>query len=361
MFSERTSVGLDVHARSTTAWALDYESGEVFSERLVANTADVVAWVAALPQPAAVAYEAGPTGFVLARALDEIGVRCVVVAPSKIERPSGDRVKTDKRDARRLAKLLHLDELPAVRVPAVEQEAARDLTRARDDVRADLMRSRHRLSKLLLRQGIIYTDGKAWTAVHHHWLTGHHFEQLGLRVAYDEALETVLALEARRTRLDAAITELAGQPAWAPVVARLACMRGVSTLTAFGLAVEIGDWHRFTGSTIGAFLGLVPCEDSSGGQRRQGSITKTGNTHARRLLVEAAWHHRRPYRRPGVALRARLDQVPAPVRQRAEQGNRRLHQRWTNLDARRKRSTISAVAVARELSGWCWSLAIMED
>lgn len=171
----------------------------------------------------------------------------------------------------------------------------------------------------------------------------------------------MLALEAGRHRLDVAITELAGQPDRAPVVTRLSCLRGVGTITAFGLTVEIGDWRRFNGSTIGAFLGLVPSEDSSGDQRRQGGITKTGNTHARRLLVEAVRHHRRPYRRPGVALRSRLDQVPAPVRQRAEQGNRRLHQRWTHLDARRKRSTVSAVAVARELSGWCWSLAIMED
>ncbi|WP_411978015.1 transposase [Streptomyces phaeochromogenes] len=120
----------------------------------------------------------------------------------------------------------------------------------------------------------------------------------------------------------------------------------MSTFTAFGLAVEIGDWHRFTGSTIGSYLGLVPSEHSSGSQRRQGGITKTGNTHARRLLVEAAWHHRRPYRRPGAGLQARLDHVAAPVRQRAERGNRRLHQRWLNLDARHKRSTISVVAVA---------------
>ncbi|MFF3878565.1 transposase, partial [Streptomyces sp. NPDC001978] len=214
-------------------------------------------------------------------------------------------------DAERLAKLLRLDELPAVRVPTIEQESARDLTRARDDVRADLMSARHRLSKLLLRQGIVYSGGKAWTGAHHHWLTGHQFEYLGLRVAYDEALEAVPALEARRDRLDAAIAQLAAQPAWAPMAACLACLRGVSTLTAFGLAVEIGDWRRFTGATIGAYLGLVPTEDSSGDSRRQGSITKTGNTHARRLLVEAAWHHRRPYRRPGVALRARLEQVPA--------------------------------------------------
>jgi transposase len=360
MYSERTSVGLDVHARSTVAWGLDGVTGEVFTERLVPDTAEILAWLRRLPQPVAVAYEAGPTGFHLARALEGAGFRCVLAAPSKMERPPGDRIKTDRRDAERLARLLRLDEVPAVRMPTIEEEAARDLTRARDDVRADLMRARHRLSKLLLRHGIVYTGGKAWTAAHHRWLTGHHFDSLGTRVAYDQALEAVLALEARRDRLDAAITELARQDAWAPVVARLSCLRGVGTLTALGLAVEIGDWHRFTGSTIGAYLGLVPSEDSSGERRRQGSITKTGNTHARRLLVEAAWHHRTPYRHPGVSLRARLDQVPAPVRQRADEGNRRLHHRWTTLQARHKHSTITVVAVARELSGWCWSLATMD-
>ena len=361
MYTERTSVGLDVHARSTVAWGLDGLTGEVFAERLTPSTADVVAWLARLPGPVAVAYEAGPTGYGLARALEAAGIRCVVVAPSKMERPAGDRVKTDRRDAERLARLLRLDELPAVRVPTPDQEAARDLLRSREDTRADLMRARHRLSKLLLRHGIVYDSGKAWTGVHHQWLAAHRFESFALQTAYDEALETVLALEARRDRLDRAIHELAAQPQWAPLVARLACLRGISTLTGLGLAVEIGDWSRFTGSTIGAYLGLVPTEHSSGGQRRQGGITKTGNTHARRLLVEAAWHHRRPYRRPSVALRARLDQVPAPVRQRAELGNRRLNQRWAGLDARAKRPTISVVAVARELSGWCWSLAVMQD
>ncbi|WP_345125218.1 IS110 family transposase [Streptomyces chiangmaiensis] len=156
MFSERTSVGLDVHARTTTAWALNGETGEVFSERLDAETHNVLAWVATLPQPAAVAYEAGPTGFVLARALDGIGIRCVVAAPSKMERPAGDRIKTDKRDAQRLAKLLRMDELPVVRVPTPAEEAARDLVRGRDDVRRDLARARNRVSKLLLRQGRVW-------------------------------------------------------------------------------------------------------------------------------------------------------------------------------------------------------------
>ena len=148
-------------------------------------------------------------------------------------------------------------------------------------------------------------------------------------------------------------------PSGAPVVGRLACLRGVGTLTAFGLAVEIGDWHRFTGNTIGSFLGMVPCEDSTGGKRHLGAITKTGNSHACRLLVEAAWHHRKPYR-PSRELLRRREAQPAEVRERAEAANRRLHHRWQAFDARDKRSTISAVAIGRELAGWCWSLAVMD-
>ena len=361
MFSERTSVGLDVHARSTTAWALDIESGEVFSERLVVNADDVVAWVSGLPQPAAVAYEAGPTGFALARALDGIGIRCVVAAPSKMERPAGDRIKTDKRDAQRLAKLLRMDELPAVRIPGREEEAARDLVRARDDVRRDLARTRNRVSKLLLRQGRLYCGGTGWTQVHHQWLFSQQFPSPDTQFAYDEQLGQVLTLETMRDRFDQQIATAAERPQWAPVVHRLACLRGISTLTAFGLAVEVGDWHRFTGATIGAYLGLVPSEHSSGPNRSLGPITKTGNTHARRLLVEVAWHHYRPYGRPGVTLLRRMQQVPVPVRLRADLGNRRLHQRWENFLARKKNTNVAAVAVARELAGWCWSLAVMEE
>jgi transposase len=153
--------------------------------------------------------------------------------------------------------------------------------------------------------------------------------------------------------------ELAATPPWAPLVGRLGCLRGVGVLTALGLAVEVGDWQRFTGATIGAYLGLVPTEHSSGLQRVQGSITKTGNSHARRLLVEGAWHHRKPYR-PSRELQRRQAGQPAVVRERAERGNHRLYQRWCRLDARGKRSTISVVAVARELAGWCWSLAVLD-
>jgi transposase len=341
------------------ACVIDEEVGEIRTLRLSPKTAAIVDWVAGLPGPVAVTYEAGPTGFGLARALDAAGVRCVVVAPSKLERPPGDRVKTDRRDAERLARLLRIGELPGVRVPTETEEAARDLVRAREDARGDLMRARHRLSKLLLRHGLIW-ENSAWTGAHEAWLRSLQFDRTGVQLAFDEAFEAVLTTYARRDRLDRAIGQMATDPAFAPMVGRLCCLRGVATLTGFGLAVEIAEWHRFTGSTIGSYLGLVPSEASSGARRAQGAITKTGNSHARRLLIEAAWHHRKPYR-PSRELIRRREQQPAAVRARAEQGNRRLHRRWARLDARGKRPTISAVAVARELAGWCWSLAVLDD
>jgi len=201
VFSERTSVGLDVHARSIVGCGLDSVTGEVFRRRLTPTFAGVSSWLAELPAPVAVTYEAGPTGFGLARELTGAGVRCLVAAPSKLQRPPGDRVKTDARDALHLARLLRMDQIVPVRVPSVEQEAARDLVRAREDVRSDLMRGRHRLSKLLLRQGIIYSGGKPWTGAHEHWLRGQHFDLPGLQTAFDSAFETVVLTQGRRDRL----------------------------------------------------------------------------------------------------------------------------------------------------------------
>jgi transposase len=359
LFTERTSVGLDVHARSVAAAAIDGSTGELFQTRLTPAQDHILDWVRSLPGPVAVAYEAGPTGFGLFRALTGAGIRCEVAAPSKLQRPSGDRVKTDAKDAVHLARLLRLDEVTSVSVPTVGQEAARDLVRAREDSRGDLMRARQRLSKLLLRHGIVYYDGKAWTGAHDAWLRRQRLEQAAARLAFEAAYETVLTNSACRDRLDKAIEEMAGDSEFTPLVRRLACLRGVSTLTAFALAVEIGDWHRFTGSTIGSFVGLVPSEHSSGGSRTQGPITKAGNGHVRRLLVEAAWHHRRRYA-PGKTMRARWELSTPAARARGDQGNRRLHRRWAAFDARSKTATVANTAIARELAGWCWSLATLE-
>jgi transposase len=357
--SELTFIGLDVHARSVAAAVLDGESGEVRSSSAPARSAELVAWLRGQGQSVRVTYEAGPTGYVLARACEAAGIPCLVAAPSKIATAPGQRVKTDRRDALHLAKLLRLGELTAVRVPSVAEEAARDLVRAREDARSDLMRARHRLSKLLLRQGLIWQGG-AWTQAHERWLASQSFEARGLAIAYEEAVAAMISVRARRDALDAAICEEAAKEPWAATVGRLGCLRGISTLTAFGLAAEIGDWKRFDGRSIGAYLGLVPSESSSGERRRQGAITKTGNTHARRLLVEAAWHHRRPSSRVGRELARRRAGQPALVRERAEAAGRRLQKRWARFDVRGKRSTVAAVAVARELAGWCWSLAVMD-
>ena len=334
---EGSWVGLDVHARKVVAGVLDAGSGELSTVRVAAGGDATVAWLRTLPGPVRVAYEAGPTGYGLARACAAAGIACTVAAPSKINRPAGDRVKTDRRDAERLARLLRLGELVAVRVPEPHEEAARDLVRAREDLRGDLMRVRHRLSKLLLRHGLVY-DARAWTLAHDAWLRRQRFESRPLALAFDDCYAAVVQTRARREALDAAIAELAAEPPFAEVVGRLCCLRGVSTLTA---------------------LGLTPSEDSSGERRRLGGITKTGNTHARRLLVEAAWHQRRPPR-PSAALERRRHGQPAAVRARADQSARRLHARWQALEARGKRRTIVAVAVARELAAHCWALATME-
>ena len=362
MFAERTSVGLDVHARSVAAAAIDGVTGELFKAKLTPSYAQIRSWLGGLPGPVAVAYEAGPTGFGLYRRLDAAGIRCQVAAPSKLQRPSGERVKTDARDALQLARLLQVDQITAVAIPTEEQEAARDLVRAREAARADLMRGRHRLSKLLLRHGLVYDGGEAWTGKHDLWLRRDARPQLtwaATRAAFDSYYDAALMLKARRDRLDAEIQALAADSEYLALVRRLGCLRGISTLTGFALAVELGDWHRFTGRTIASFVGLVPSEHSSGTSRAQGPITKTGNRHVRRLLVEAAWHHRTHYR-PGKALRARWALAPAEARARGDLGNRRLHQRWVDYTTRRKLSTVTDVAVARELAGWCWSLAVMD-
>lgn len=363
MFVERTSVGLDVHARSVAAAAIDGVTGDVVTARLTPVYSDIRGWLSGLPGPVAVAYEAGPTGFGLYRSLTAAKVRCVVVAPSKLRRPAGDRVKTDARDAVHLARLLRMDEVTSVSIPSVDQEAARDLVRAREDCRGDLMRARHRLSKLLLRHGIVYYGGQAWTGTHDRWLRTVAAPQLtgaATRMAFDADYDQVATMVARRRRLDTAIEQMAADSEFTPLVRRVCCLRGVSTLTGFGLAVEIGDWERFTGNSIGSFVGLVPSEYSSGSSRVQGAITKTGNRHARRLLIEAAWHHRPRYH-VGAVMRGRWDQAPAAARARGDDGNRRLHHRWVGFLERRKRPVVANVAIARELAGWCWSLAVLEE
>jgi transposase len=354
----RSWAGLDVHARSVLAVTMDAETGELRTARLGGETAKVVGFCAGLPGPTRVAYEAGPTGYGLARALEAAGVGCVVAAPGKIERPAQDKLKTDQRDAERVLRLLMIDALHPVRVPTVEEEALRDLVRAREDLRVDLMRARQRLSKLLLRHDIVYDDTlSTWTQAHRAWLRAQDLGG-GAQATLLDYIGGIDTLELRRDTLERTITELVPSSPYAQTVARLRCLRGIDTLSAVGLAAEIGDFTRFDRpGRLMSYVGLVPSESSSGETRRQGKITKTGSKHARRLLVEASWHYRKTPAR-GVTLQRRQDGQPAQIVAISWQAQRRLHQVWKRLaEQRGKRRTIVAVAVARELAGFCWALA----
>jgi transposase len=358
MIKVGTWVGLDVHAAKVMACVVDAHSGELAVRRLAGETAPVVAFCAGLPGPTRVAYEAGPTGFGLARALAAAGIGCVVAAPGKIERAAADRVKTDQRDAERLVRLLMIDALVAVRVPSRQEEAIRDLVRAREDLRGDLMRARHRLSKLLLRHDVRYQDTTgAWTDRHRAWLAKVDLGERGAQATLGDYIGAIDALIVRRDTLETTIAQLIPDSPLETAVARLRCLRGIDTLSAVGLAAEIGDFHRFARpAQLMSYLGLVPSEHSSGETRRQGAITKTGSRHARRLLVEAAWHYRRPPRH-GTTLQRRQDGQPPVAVAISWKAQQRLHQLWRRLDTnRRKRRTIVAVAVARHLAGFCWSI-----
>jgi transposase len=262
----RILVGLDVHAAKIVAAVLDAETGELQWLRVSGDVGEGAALCAGLPRPVRAAYEAGPTGYGLARELARRGVECVVAAPSKIPRASGERVKTDRRDAEHLVRLLLAGKLHPVRVPGAEEEALRDLVRAREAVRVDLMRCRHRLSKLLLRRGIRFDEGRAWTERHRAWLAGIDLGHDAAQATLLDAIGAVDALVHRRDRLEREIiARLAGSP-WAIQVGRLRCLRGIDTLTAAGLCAEIGDFERFArAGQLMHYVGLVPSEDTTGG------------------------------------------------------------------------------------------------
>jgi transposase len=286
----------------------------------------------------------------------------MVCAPGAIPRQPGDQVKTDARDALKLARLHAAGQLRPVLVPAPELEALRDLVRAREDLRGDLMAARHRISKLLLRRELIWAGpGETWRNGHLNWLAKVRLDDPLADTVLGEYLGCHEVLLARRDRLDALISEQAAAEPWAATVGRLRCLRGVDTLTAVGLVAEIGDFAAFAHpKQVASFVGLVPSEQSSGERRRQGSITKAGSGHARRLLVEAAWHYRR---RPAlsVKLRRRQHGQPPAAIDAAWRAQLRLHRRWQHLDAARgKKRTTVATAVARELACFVWEIAHQE-
>jgi transposase len=352
--STTVTVGLDVHARSIRLAAVCAD--ELLEERTLPYDEEAVVRLLGRWPGVRCCYEAGPTGFGLHRRLVERGIDCRVVAPGLVPQRPGDRVKTDPRDARKLARLLAGGLLEPIHVPSPEVEAARDLVRAREDARLDRMRDRQRLSKFCLRHGRLLPTS-AWTVIRRKWLGEQRFEHAAEQITFDSYLHAVDLVDARIAKLEQAIRETAVQGPWRELVARLRCLRGVDTLTALALVAEIGDFSRFrSAEELMAFVGLVPCEHSSGEHRRQGSITKVGNSHVRRLLVEAAWHARR---RPkvGYDLARRQRGQDATVIERAWRCQQRLYQRWQRMAGRGKPQQKIVVACARELAGFVWAIA----
>jgi transposase len=348
------TIGLDVHAGSIRLAAV--RGDELLDERTLPYEHEAVERAARRWPRARCCYEAGPTGFGLYRFLVGRGIECVVVAPGLVPQRPGDRVKTDPRDARKLARLHAGGLLEPIHVLTPELEAARDLIRAREDVRIERMRARHRLSKLLLRNDLRLPT-TTWGVTRRRWLARQTFELPARQAAFDDYLHALDLVDARIATLEREIDALAAGPAFASLVGRLRCLRGVDTLTALGLVAEIGDFNRFTSAEeFMSFVGLVPSERSSGERRRQGSITKTGNAHVRRLLVEAAWS---AARRPQVGERlARRQHEQDPLtRARAWRCQQRLYRRWQRMAARGKPRQKIVVACARELAGFVWAIA----
>lgn len=355
----RTSIGLDVHARSISACALDHITGEITQRSFdEPSPCEISEWAKGFPGPMRAVYESGPTGFTLARALNEAGLECLVGATSKMLRPAGDRVKNDRRDAILLARMLSTGNIPEVRIPDVEQEAAKDLVRMREEARAALTAAKLRFSHFLLRKGHSYEKGKkTWTRTYMDWIRALKFETPLDKEVFDELLAEVLAAADRRDRIQKLVEREAKSDRWAPMVDRLACMKGISVYTAFAIAVEIGDFHRFPNArAFQSYVGLLTTENSTGSKVSTGGITKTGNALVRKLLVEASWLYLRPR-----MLNPAIDggSAPAQVVEHARKGCIRLKRRAGHLQSRGKRGCVVVTAVSRELAGWVWALATM--
>jgi transposase len=290
----------------------------------------------------------------------ERGIDVLVIAPGSIPKGPGDRVKTDRRDAIRLVRLLAAGELRFVFVPTVADESFRDLIRCIEDLRGDLMRARHRLSKFLLRRGHRYQDGHAWTPKHARWLRSLSFEGCA-QASFVDYCASVEMLAGRRASLLATLEQTVPDCSHAPTISALRCFRGIDTLSAAGLCAEIGSFKRFPRPTmLSGFLGIVPSERTSDTKRRQGSITKAGPPHARRLLVEAAQHYRKPPAIGPTLARRQEGQDPRVI-EIATRAQRRLHQRWQHLHGQRQKpSGVVAIAVARELAAFLWEAATLD-
>lgn len=353
-------LGLDVHKETIAVSIAPGHSTEVRRYGIINGSLEAVdKLVKKLASPGVelrVVYEAGPCGFVICRHLRSKGIACEVVAPSLVPKKASDKVKTDRRDADQLARLHRAGELTAIHVPDQEDEAVRDLLRARHSAMDDLRKARHRLKGFLLRLGFRYTGRSSWTEAHKRYLSKLIMPQPPQQVAFQEYLHAIDDAGERLARLTQAVLDALPGWKWETVVRALMCLRGVQELTAMTLVAEVGDFSRFEDSrALMHFLGLTPSEHSSGGSRTQGGITKCGNPHCRRVLTEAAWQYRLTPK-VSAALQKRQEDQPKEVRLTAWKAQQRLHKRFKQLSVKKK-SVVAATAVARELAGFVWAIA----
>ena len=358
MHQDKAFVGLDVHRDSI---AVGREPPQF--QGVVANRPETVRkWVHQLLRrryaDVVVAYEAGPCGFALYRQLEQLGLSCQVVAPSLIPRPAGQRVKTDRRDALLLARLLRSGDLTPVWVPDAEHEALRDLVRAREAALADRVRATNRLRKLLLRSGLCPPHGvRAHTRSYQRWLAAITLPLANQQFVLDELRSALSECTARLQRLEAEVLRVTSDSRYAALIAAYQCLRGVGVLTAITLVAELGDLRRFhRARPLMAYAGLVPSEYSSGDKQQRGALTKAGNAHVRRLVIESAWHSRH-VPRVGIGLKQRQAGQPEAICALSWKAQQRLHRRYHALVRRTRNAPKAAAAVARELIGFIWAIA----
>lgn len=354
---DKTVLAMDVHKNTISAGVLEVGSMTPVVDRISTDEESVRRLIGRFDDPGSVwaCYEAGPTGYGLARVLRQAGLHCEVIAPSLIPSRPGDRVKTDRRDAARLAMLFRASQLSSVRIPTVAEEGVRDLCRARADMVSDQTRARHRLGKFLLRHGRVWRGGDNWTLKHEMWIRSQRFDDEAVTATFAHYQATLVARQAAVTAIDADLRDWFVKAPFADAVTRLAAYRGITELGALTLAAEVCDWARFpTASTFMGFCGLVPSEYSSGDRRHQGGITHAGNTHLRTQLVESAWAYKsRPNR--GPILRRRQDNASAATVARAQAAQLRLCGKFRRLDERKTNRKTVVTAIARELAGFVWA------
>lgn len=355
-----TYVGMDTHKKDHKIAAV-FPGQEEILEMIVPNRVrDISKMVKKLQKQAPgdvhFCYEAGVCGFDLQRRIVSLGSQCTVIAPSLTPRMPGERVKTDRRDAKKLAMLFKNGLLTEVQPPDSEQEAARELTRQRQAAKTNQGRIRHQIVKFLMRQGFIYHEGRAWTQKHQVWLSSIHFDQPLLQEVYHHYLEELTHCDHRLTQLDKAVRDLAQSQPYCQMVGLLRCCQGIDTLTAISLLTEIFDFGRFASARqLMSYLGLTPSEDSSGQTRRRSSICKTGNKRVRRLLNETAWHYRRPYKVSRALKTRRLNQPDWAI-EMADKAGYRLSKRFYRLLNNGKMPCKAVIAIARELAGFIWAM-----